>query len=126
MVGAAVKEIAKYNLKPMETYRIAAGQILELTRALHNKRLFGSGGDWELPGLRKEEPIYSAPIGLGMILHDEPHPVAMLSDQSDSVGRAHLRSCADPIIAAGLARTYGASATAQYFERKLAAESPLE
>ena len=117
LIGAAVHEVAKYNLKPMDSERIGSEQIIELTRALHNKRLFGSGGDWLLDGIRRDAAIYSAPVGLARFLRMEDDQIATLMDQGDSVGRAHSRSCSDAVVAAGLARTYSSSATAQHFAR---------
>jgi len=123
-IEAAVLEVTKYNLKPFESSRTSASEIFELTRALHNKRLFGSGGDWTLPGVSKDMCHFSAPRGLGALLSECDDPLAVLMDHSGPIARAHTHACLDPVIAAGLARTYGASATAQHFARILADAPP--
>lgn len=112
-IHAAVKEVTKYQFKAIDSDRITADQVLEMTEALHNKRLLGSGGDWLIPAVDHSSPQYSKAFGLRQVLTFEECPTATLLSQSDPVGVAHFRACCDPFLAAGLARTYSASAFVQ-------------
>lgn len=71
-------EVTKYTLKPFES-DIPPARILELTDALFNKRLFGSGGDFLLPPeqLRDTTPYWSLEGGLAACLEDSD---SILSD----------------------------------------------
>lgn len=108
----AVKEVTKYTLKAMDSSRITADQIFEITAVLAHKRLMGSGGYWQIPTEYKPPPEYGAPEGLRSYLKDRTLSTADLLDEAAPVGRAHRRVSKDPWLAAGLARTYSASAHA--------------
>lgn len=83
-------EVCKYTLAPFES-DIPASCILELTDAIYNKRLFGSGGDWRLPPEqnRNSIPYWALEGGLARCLQD---PDSLWTDKSyaDSI----LLSCA--------------------------------
>ncbi|MCK4959097.1 MAG: protein rep [Planctomycetes bacterium] len=83
-------EICKYTLKPFES-GIPASCVLELSDAVFNKRLFGSGGDWALPPAQKrdEDPYWALQGGLAKTLRDS----ANFWDDEE-FGHSVLQSCA--------------------------------
>lgn len=85
-----LREVCKYTLKPFET-DIPASCILELTDAIFNKRLFGSGGDWRLPPEqdRNSIPYWAIEGGLARCLEDPEGPWT-----DDSYSDSIILSCA--------------------------------
>lgn len=70
---AILKEVCKYTLKPFESH-IPKSCILELTEAVFNKRLFGSGGDWRLPPAqaRNVDASWILEGGLKKVIDEDP------------------------------------------------------
>lgn len=79
-------EVCKYTLQPFES-DIPAAAIIELTESIHNKRLFGSGGDWKLPPEqdRNSVPYWAMEGGLARCLEDPDGPWADSSYQKSII-----------------------------------------
>ena len=112
-----LREVTKYTLKPIESDRTGSAQIIELTNVLHNKRLHGSGGTWQIPGLKHDNPAYYQGTGLGKVLEESDLSTARLMDPNDEIGQAFHRASADTIAFYGLLRTYPECAEALRFLR---------
>ena len=120
---SCLKEVTKYTLKPIESNKTPSAQILELTNALHNKRLHGSGGTWQIPGIKRDNPAYYAGIGLGKTLEETHLSTACLMDPNHELGQAFRRAQADTVSFYGLLRTYPECAEALRFLRQIDQEA---
>jgi len=120
---SCLKEVTKYTLKPIESNKTPSAQILELTNALHNKRLHGSGGTWQIPGIKRDNPAYYQGAGLGKTLHETHLSTACLMDPNHELGQAFRKAQADTISFYGLLRTYPECAEALRFLRQIDQEA---
>lgn len=66
----AISEATKYVLKPMDEDMIHSGDLLELTTALRNLRMHGSGGSLTIPGVARPEGLYALYGGLSDTMQD--------------------------------------------------------
>lgn len=64
-------EVTKYNMKPFETETTPAKAILELTHALHNRRLHGSCGTLTIPPAPKADSKWEILGGLQKVMDDD-------------------------------------------------------
>jgi len=69
-LAQVLKEVTKYSMKPFHLKSTPGGAILELTDALHNKRLFGSSGTLDLPPADPGEKSFRILGGLQKVLSD--------------------------------------------------------
>jgi len=106
LLKGCLREVTKYQLKPIEGDRIADSEIIEITRALHNRRLHGSGGLWKIPGDKTEEAKYYPAKGLWQVLRETVNPTACLMQETDELGAAFRKSQSDTIAFFGLLRRY--------------------
>jgi hypothetical protein len=67
----AILEVTKYTLKPLDSRRTPAAAVVELSQALHKRRMTGSGGTLTMPGPPRDLPAAWEWLGgLGALLSD--------------------------------------------------------